>query len=320
MMSINQAILGLLSYKPLTGYELKKIMQDSPFMYWSGNNNQIYKVLLSLHDDGYVTSETIHQDSSPSKKVYTITDAGLGKLKRWVLGLPEAPEIKNSFLIQLAWTAQLDNNEIRQLLTQYEQEVKGRLAMEQNKIEHDCLMPGRTPREAAIWELLYENILSSYRLELEWVDKVRQSLSRFNDADYETRADDIVTIKEEAKEMEYTIVEKNGQKYIKLDREGLLIQKEQDALTLLTLCMENGTNLLLIQGERLSDEFLRLKTGIAGAILQKFVQYNIKTVAVLDKDKARGKFKEFLAESNRGSMFRTYANFDEAEQWLLNNN
>ncbi len=181
-------------------------------------------------------------------------------------------------------------------------------------------MPGRTPRETAIWELLYENILNSYRIELEWVSKVRQTLRRFNDADYVTRAESTVMIKEDEKEMEYKIVEKNGQKYVKLDRGGLPVQKEQDALTLLSICAENGTNLLLIQGERLSDEFLRLRTGIAGAILQKFTLYNIKTVAVFDKDKARGKFKDFLAESNSGNMFRTYVNFDEAERWLLNNN
>ena len=181
-------------------------------------------------------------------------------------------------------------------------------------------MPDRTPREAAIWALLYENILNSYRTELEWVSKVRQVLRQFNDADYETRADGTVAIEGDEKEMEYKVVEKNGQRYIKLDREGLPIRNEQDALTLLSICAENGTNLLLIQGERLSDEFLRLRTGIAGAILQKFALYNIKTVAVFDKDKARGKFRDFLAESNRGSMFRTYSDFDEAERWLLNKN
>ena len=44
-MIIDYAILGLLSWKPLTGYDVKRVMQDSPFLYWSGNNNQIYKAL-----------------------------------------------------------------------------------------------------------------------------------------------------------------------------------------------------------------------------------------------------------------------------------
>ena len=95
-MSIKYAILGILSWKPVTGYELKKIFEDCSFMYWSGNNNQIYKALTKMHDEALVTSEVIHQDSSPSKKIYTITEEGLEELKDWVLSSPEAPEVKKN--------------------------------------------------------------------------------------------------------------------------------------------------------------------------------------------------------------------------------
>ena len=64
-MSIKLAILGILSWKPSTGYELKKVFEDSSFMYWSGNNNQVYKGLMSLEKESLVTSELIHRDSSP---------------------------------------------------------------------------------------------------------------------------------------------------------------------------------------------------------------------------------------------------------------
>lgn len=40
-MNIQHAMLGLLRNKPLTGYDMKKAMQNSPFLYWSGNNSQI---------------------------------------------------------------------------------------------------------------------------------------------------------------------------------------------------------------------------------------------------------------------------------------
>ncbi len=43
-------------------------------------------------------------------------------------------------------------------------------------------------------------------------------------------------------------------------------------------------------------------------------------MAVLDKDKLKGKFRDFLAESNGGSVFRAYASIDEAEHWLLSGN
>jgi hypothetical protein len=117
--------------------------------------------------------------------------------------------------------------------------------------------------------------------------------------------------------MNYQVVEKNNNKYIRLNREGNPIRSENDGLELLSLCAENETNLLLIPAERLSDDFFRLSTGIAGAILQKFVQYGVRSVVVLDNDSIAGRFRDFLAESNRGGMFRAYASFDEAELWLL---
>jgi DNA-binding PadR family transcriptional regulator len=67
-MSIKLAILGILSWKPSTGYELKNIFEDSSFMYWSGNNNQIYKALINLENEDLVTSKVVHQDKSLSKK------------------------------------------------------------------------------------------------------------------------------------------------------------------------------------------------------------------------------------------------------------
>jgi len=326
IMSINYAILGMLSYKPLTGYDLKKIMQESPFMYWSGNNNHIYKTLVELHDQGYVTNEIYHQDGSPSKKVYTITVQGLTELKRWSGSAPEAPEIKKTFLVQLAWTGQLSNGELETLLSQYEQEVKGRILIEQSKRQKRRFAPNRTPRETAIWDLIYENVLNAYTNELDWINKIYQTINQFDAADYEkdygkkrSNMQTISALKEE-KKMNYQVIMKNNQKYILLDPIGKSIQTEQDGLELAAVCIENGTNLLLIQGDRLSDDFLQLKTGVAGAILQKFTIYNIKSVVIFDKDRAQGKFKEFLSESNSGKMFRAYTHFEEAESWLLSNN
>jgi DNA-binding PadR family transcriptional regulator len=50
--------------------------------------------LVELLAEGFVTNEIQHQESSPSKKIYTITKEGLEELKEWVLSSPELPEWK----------------------------------------------------------------------------------------------------------------------------------------------------------------------------------------------------------------------------------
>jgi len=44
-MSLKHTILGFLSWKPLTRYELKKHFTKTDFIPWLGNNNQIFESL-----------------------------------------------------------------------------------------------------------------------------------------------------------------------------------------------------------------------------------------------------------------------------------
>lgn len=176
-MSINYAILGILSYDSYTGYDIKKIIQDSTFMYWSGNNNQIYKSLIELLDEGLVTGKVQYQESSPSKKIYTITDEGLKKLKNWVLSESNLPEFKNMFLVQLAWSDLLSSEELNELLTKYENDIKTQIIMQKEKRVRDVFKPNRTSREFHLWDLIYDNIISSCENELSWIQKTRRIIN-----------------------------------------------------------------------------------------------------------------------------------------------
>ncbi|MBH5319584.1 PadR family transcriptional regulator [Paenibacillus sp. GSMTC-2017] len=180
-MYINFAILGILSSQSLTGYDLKKIIQESPFMYWSGNNNQIYKALGELLEADFVTNEEQHPGGSPAKKIYTITEAGKAELKRSLQFAPEPPEFKKTFLIQLAWSDQLNTNEFNAQLFGYEREIKQQILLQQEKRMRETNCPNRSPREIYIWEMIHENIISFYNNELMWVKKLRQGLCFCNE-------------------------------------------------------------------------------------------------------------------------------------------
>lgn len=176
-MSLNHAILGILSRQPLTGYDLKKIMQDSAYMPWSGNNNQIYKALVELLEHGYLTNEVQHQDGAPSKKIYTITEQGLAELKRWTLAEPEPPEFRKLFLIRLACSGQLSDEELGGLLSRYEEELHSMLSYQEEKRHRETArtQPGEA-RDALIQQMIHANVMSFYRQELSWVMELRRKL------------------------------------------------------------------------------------------------------------------------------------------------
>lgn len=177
-MSIKYAILGLLSWKPLTGYDVKKLMENSAILYWSGNNNQIYKSLIQLHEEGLVTTEVQHQQSAPSRKLYTITDAGVSALRDWTLSTPEAPEFKKAFFIQLAWSHVLSDEETDRLLAEYEKELELQLAYQREKHSRRKGYPDRDPRERFLWDRMAQNVIFSLKNELDWAASVRRGLTQ----------------------------------------------------------------------------------------------------------------------------------------------
>jgi DNA-binding PadR family transcriptional regulator len=174
--SIESAILGLLSWKPFSGYDLKKVIAESEVYYWSGNNNQIYNSLVALHKAGLVTQEVQVQESLPAKKLYTITDSGQAALRAWIQSAPALPEFRSTFLVQMAWADALTGAELDALLAQYEEEVAVQVRMQAARAGSEPEAPNRTPRERYLWQQISANRADAYRHELDWVRRLRAGL------------------------------------------------------------------------------------------------------------------------------------------------
>jgi DNA-binding PadR family transcriptional regulator len=175
-MTIHYAILGLLSWKSFSGYELKKLFSNSSLFYWSGNNNQIYVTLLNLSKEKLVTQEVQQQENLPAKKIYSITRKGLTELKKWMLSNQELPEIRNAFLMQLAGAYLLSDEELMDLINRYEEELYVALLMEREKAKRNLDHPSRTKRETFLWGMINKNFESFYENEIKWLTLVKKGL------------------------------------------------------------------------------------------------------------------------------------------------
>ena len=119
--------------------------------------------------------------------------------------------------------------------------------------------------------------------------------------------------------MNYRVIKKDGKRYIEYAAQETPIRTEQHALDLITACFENETNQVMIHAQALAEDFFSLRTGLAGSVVQKFGNYQIKVAVVLpDLQKVKGKFREFVAEANKGNSFKVFSNIDEAENWFVN--
>ena len=95
-------ILGLLSVQPdLSGYDIRKGIQQSLGYFWAESYGQLYPALKRLATDGLITPSKASTKGRKQRQTYVITEAGGSALRQW-LALPfhnEPP--RNEFLLKL---------------------------------------------------------------------------------------------------------------------------------------------------------------------------------------------------------------------------
>ena len=87
--------------------------------------------------------------------------------------------------------------------------------------------------------------------------------------------------------------------------DGEKLTSEREALELIDKAIGQGVEWIVVQVERLEDEFFQLKTGLAGHIIQKFVTYRRHLVVLGDISRHVAKsraLKAFVYETNRGTQ------------------
>ena len=100
-MSLKHAILGFLSFKPFSGYDLKKAFDNSVRHFWPANQSQIYRTLSQMTDEGLVEKEIVEREERLDMKIYSITKTGRSELHDWLATpLPEK-DTREPFLIQV---------------------------------------------------------------------------------------------------------------------------------------------------------------------------------------------------------------------------
>ncbi len=96
------AVLGLLSYGPRSGYEIKQAAEASIGYVWTPARSHIYAVLPRLVESGFATTRRVVQERRPDKQVYRITRKGERAFREW-LEEPVAggPGARSPFLLKV---------------------------------------------------------------------------------------------------------------------------------------------------------------------------------------------------------------------------
>ena len=173
-MSLEYAILGFLNYRPLSGYDLKKVFDNSVRHFWPADQSQIYRTLAKLAERGQVEQDVVRGLDHPDRKEYRITPAGQEALRTWLLTPLPSQDVRIAALVQVFFAGQLSDEQILALFERLAAEARAVLeTYDQIPLPANAeAQAAGVMRESFFWGLTLEYGIMSARMDLEWFENV----------------------------------------------------------------------------------------------------------------------------------------------------
>jgi DNA-binding PadR family transcriptional regulator len=95
------AVLGLLSIEPMSGYDIRRNLEESLSYFWSESYGQIYPALRKLEAARLIAAVKQAAPNTRRRKLYTLTAAGRARLRTWLSEPPKPQPPRNELLLKL---------------------------------------------------------------------------------------------------------------------------------------------------------------------------------------------------------------------------
>jgi PadR family transcriptional regulator AphA len=166
-------VLGLLAFGQRSGYDLRRLAEESVGYIWTPSRSQIYKVLPRLVAAGLATAREVEQDRRPDKAVYTITTQGRKTLRAWLAEIEqEPPNASTIFALKLFFCDLAQPQVALAQLNAYREFLTRRLdAYEQMRTEP-------TEQERMFPQLILARAIARIQATLDWADGVDAAIAK----------------------------------------------------------------------------------------------------------------------------------------------
>jgi PadR family transcriptional regulator AphA len=97
----SHSLLGILSLGAMSGYDIRKFVQEHLGYFWKESYGQIYPMLKRMAAQKLVEMRVERKDGKPDRRVYSLTAAGRAELDGWLAKPPALPSPRNELLLKL---------------------------------------------------------------------------------------------------------------------------------------------------------------------------------------------------------------------------
>lgn len=150
---IDNILLGLLSKKELTIYDIKIIMDKSISQFYSNSFGSINPAIKKLEKNKMLTySESV--ENSRLRKVYKITPRGKEKYRDWLKEPIKQGRLKDEVLIRIFFMADSDKKQRKKLIQDYLEELNSsKMSLKKKKEEIDSIQFNLQQKEGIKYQL-----------------------------------------------------------------------------------------------------------------------------------------------------------------------
>lgn len=101
-MSLRDAVLAALLEGESSGYDLAKRFDASVANFWMATPQQLYRELDRLAEQGLIQARVVHQERRPTKRMFSLTGAGLDAIQQFTTKAPKPSVIRDELMVKVA--------------------------------------------------------------------------------------------------------------------------------------------------------------------------------------------------------------------------
>lgn len=161
--SFRYFVLGLLDQQPMSGYDIKRLLERLNWLIGGSSFGSICPTLHALLKDGLVTVEVVPGKDRPPRKIYNVSEKGRQALQEWrEQPVPPHASLK-AFIMRLILVQDLS----QRVLTAHLQQRRTQVVAHQDTLRG---MSNASGRAGAGWQLALDYGLALADTELDWLD------------------------------------------------------------------------------------------------------------------------------------------------------
>lgn len=174
---IDMVILGLLAHENLSGYDIKKKIDNEISFFWKGSFGSIYPALSAMEKDGLIAKATGKEQTGAREKIYySITDSGRNELINWLEDTRAANDLKYETLLKLFFGGSVSNDISVQTIEAFEKDI--RKSLELLRLYRDNLARVIDENDHLNYYLTVQFGIMSYEAYLKWCREAKRMLGK----------------------------------------------------------------------------------------------------------------------------------------------